>query len=66
MANGVVGPLLFAIGGTLIVFTLYLTLYDINNNSNTLGSIPVIIVFAFIGFLVTGLGLLLIFENKKS
>ena len=50
MANGVVGPLLFAIGGTLIVFTLYLTLYDINNNSNTLGSIPVIIVFAFIGF----------------
>ena len=56
MAKGVVGPLLFAIGGTLIVFTLYLTLYSINNNSNTLGSIPIIIVFGFVGFLVSGLG----------
>ena len=27
MAGGVAGPLLFAIGGTVIVFTLYLTLY---------------------------------------
>jgi hypothetical protein len=66
MANGVAGPLLFAIGGTLIVFTLYLTLYSINNNSNTFGSIPFIMVFGFVGFLVSGLGLSLIFENRKS
>jgi hypothetical protein len=67
--KGLLGVLLLAIGGT-VLFMLYYIFFQMGYSQVYFPAYPslnpVLIVFSFLGFLVFGLGLLLIVQGGKT
>jgi hypothetical protein len=68
MANeGLVGAFLLGVGGTILFSLLYNIITTSTLASERYGLLPIqiIVIFSFLGFLATGIGLWLIAESGK-
>ena len=67
-SKGLAGIALFSVGGTLLMFVLHFMLKDVyvNNLMDWVSFFGWMLLFSFVGFLLLGLGLMLIIRNAKA
>ena len=67
-SKGLAGIALFSVGGTLLMFVLHFMLKDVyvNNLMDWVSFFGWMLLFSFVGFLLIGLGLMLIIRNAKA
>ena len=67
-SKGLAGIVLFSVGGTLLMFVLHFMLKDVyvNNVMDWVSFFGWMSLFSFVGFLLVGLGLMLIIKSVKA
>jgi hypothetical protein len=67
-SEGLAGIVLFSVGGTLLMFVLHFMLKDVyvNNVMDWVSFFGWMSLFSFAGFLLVGLGLMLIIKSVKA
>jgi hypothetical protein len=63
--KGIVGAIIFAVGGAILFYLLYIISWEANHDYLYLPTL-LLIVFSFIGFLIVGIGFWQILTSSKS